>query len=169
MSSRMRWSSSISRSLSATPSLSPRGMIRVQTGLSTPTWIQTWYAPHVPPQMCVLSAAQFDKVPQGLNPNATSSITYSSSNNLTDLSPVPLEFYQATDDTAFVPSIVEPQLPPADTVVDLEVTFNTMNDGTNHAMFNSITYNFPKVPTVFTQVEYATQNISAWFLSRPGR
>lgn len=75
---------------------------------------------------------------------------------------MPLEFYQPTNDTAFVPSIVQPQLPPADTVIDLEVTFDTMDDGTNHAMFNSITFNMPKVPTVLTQVEYATQNISAF-------
>jgi iron transport multicopper oxidase len=97
-----------------------------------------------------------------LNPNATSSITYSSSNTLTDLSPVPLEFYQYTDETVFVPSIVEPQLPSPDKVIDLEVTFDTMNDGTNHAMFNSKTFNFPKVPTLFTQTEYAAQNISAF-------
>lgn len=65
------------------------------------------------------------------------------------------------DDTVFVPSIALPQLPLPDQVIELEVTFDTMNDGTNHAMFNSKTFNFPKVPTVFTQVEYAAQNISA--------
>lgn len=102
----------------------------------------------------------FDKIPDGLNPNATSSITYSSSNSLTNLSPVPLEFYKFTDETVFVPLVVEPQLPPPDKVVELEVTFDTMDDGTNHAMFNSKTYNFPKVPTALTQVEYATQNIT---------
>ena len=68
------------------------------------------------------------------------------------------------DETVFVPSIVQPQLPPADQVVELEVTFDTMNDGTNHAMFNMKTFNFPKVPTVFTQVEYANQNISEFNL-----
>jgi len=66
------------------------------------------------------------------------------------------------DDTVFVPSKVVPQLPPANKVVELEVTFDTMDDGTNHAMFNSKTYNMPKIPTVLTQVEYATQNISAF-------
>jgi iron transport multicopper oxidase len=101
-------------------------------------------------------------VPDGLNPNATASIMYSSSNSLTDLSPMPLEFYQHTDDTLFVPSIVEPQLPPPDKVVELEVVFDTMDDGTNHAMFNSKTFNMPKVPTLLTQTEYAAQNISAF-------
>jgi len=66
------------------------------------------------------------------------------------------------DDTVFAPSIVQPQLPPPDKVVELEVIFNTMNDGTNHAMFNSKTFNMPKVPTLLTQVQYATQNISAF-------
>lgn len=75
---------------------------------------------------------------------------------------MPLEFYQPTDDTVFVPSIVEPQLPPPDTVVELEVTFDTMDDGTNHAMFNSKTFNMPKVPTLLTQAQYAVQNLSAF-------
>lgn len=127
-----------------------------------PTWIPIWYASYAPRYGCVLTIAQFDKIPDGLQPNATSFINYSSSNSLTDLSPVPLEFYQPTDETVFVPSIAQPQLPPPDKVIELEVTFDTMSDGTNHAMFNSKTFNFPKVPTVFTQVEYAAQNISAF-------
>ena len=144
-------------------------MTRLRTGPSTPTWITIWYAHHALRQGCIFSTAQFDTVPDGLNPNATSSITYSSSGSLTDLSPVPLEFYQATDDTVFVPSIVESQLPPPDKVIDLEVIFDTMDDGTNHAMFNSKTFNMPKVPTVLTQVEYATQNISAFGLGVDAR
>jgi len=75
---------------------------------------------------------------------------------------MPLEFYQHTDDTLFVPSIIEPQLPPPDKVVELEVIFDTMDDGTNHAMFNSKTFNMPKVPTLLTQTEYAAQNISVF-------
>lgn len=79
---------------------------------------------------------------------------------------MPLEFYQHTDDTLFVPSIPEPQLPPPDTIIELEVIFDTMDDGTNHAMFNSKTFNMPKIPTVLTQTEYATQNISRFFLNK---
>ena len=55
---------------------------------------------------------------------------------------------------------MEPQLPPPGKVIDLEVIFDTMNDGTNHAMFNMKTFNMPKVPTLLTQVQYAAQNIS---------
>ena len=75
---------------------------------------------------------------------------------------MPLEFYQFTDETVFVPSILKAQLPPPDKVIELEVTFDTMDDGTNHAMFNSRTFNMPKVPTLLTQTEYAAQNISAF-------
>lgn len=131
-----------------------------------PTWIQIWCAPCAFRRGCALTTTQFDKIPDGLNPNATSSITYSSSNTLTNLSPVPLEFYQPTDETVFVPSLVQPQLPPPDKVIELEVTFDTMDDGTNHAMFNSKTFNFPKIPTVLTQVEYAAQNISVFSFGR---
>lgn len=41
---------------------------------------------------------------------------------------------------------------PANKKIDLEVSFDTMDDGTNHAMFNLITYNTPLVPSLFSQV-----------------
>lgn len=34
--------------------------------------------------------------------------------------------------------------------IDLEVAFDTVDDGTNRAMFNQITFNVPKVPTIFS-------------------
>jgi len=34
--------------------------------------------------------------------------------------------------------------------IDLEVIFDTMDDGTNHAMFNQVTFNFPVVPSVLS-------------------
>ena len=43
-------------------------------------------------------------------------------------------------------------LPPADRSIELEVTFDTMDDGTNHAMFNLITYNTPLVPAVLSEL-----------------
>ena len=162
MSNHIRSSGSTLRLLNAIPSLSLRGMIRARTGQSTPTWMLLWFVSHASRHECTFSPPQFDTVPAGLNPNSTASITYSSSNSLTNLSPVPLEFYQYTDETVFVPSKAVVQLPPPDQIVELEVTFDTMDDGTNHAMFNSMTYNMPKVPTLFTQVEYAAQNISVF-------
>jgi len=94
-----------------------------------------------------MDTAMFDKVPPGLQPNITSSITYNSSAPLTDLGFV--DTYHDVNDTALVPVVVEPMLP-ADQTIDLEVTFATMDDGTNRAMFNLITYNQPLVPTALS-------------------
>ena len=43
-------------------------------------------------------------------------------------------------------------LDPADRTIELEVSFDTMADGTNHAMFNLITYNSPIVPAVLSEL-----------------
>lgn len=53
------------------------------------------------------------------------------------------------DDAALIPLQVTP-LPKATKTVELEVLFSLMTDGTNRAMFNNITFNFPIVPTVFS-------------------
>ncbi|KAH9478002.1 Iron multicopper oxidase fer1 [Psilocybe cubensis] len=89
----------------------------------------------------------FDTVPDTLNPNITSSITYDSSAPLTDLGFV--NEYHDVDDLSLVP-IIEIAQPVATKTIELEVTFDTMNDGTNHAMFNQITYNSPLVPAIFS-------------------
>jgi len=107
----------------------------------------------------------FDKVPPELQPSTfdyhsytapddnnwipdiTSSITYNSSTSLTDLGFV--DTYHDVNDTALVPVVIEPMLP-VDRTIELEVTFDTMDDGTNRAMFNQITYNSPLVPTTLS-------------------
>ncbi|KAH9057917.1 Fet3 protein [Lactarius deliciosus] len=89
----------------------------------------------------------FDTVPPELQPNVTSSVTYSSSASLTDSGFV--DTYHDVNDTALVPVVVEPMLP-ADQTIELEITFDTMSDGTNRAMFNQITYNSPLVPTALS-------------------
>jgi len=53
------------------------------------------------------------------------------------------------DDIALVPLEVIAQ-PLATTTIELEFMFQTMNDGTNHATVNQITYNSPLVPAVFS-------------------
>jgi iron transport multicopper oxidase len=50
---------------------------------------------------------------------------------------------------ALVPLQVIPQRNVTKTI-DLEVTFATMDDGTNRAMFNQITFNYPLVPSLFS-------------------
>lgn len=60
-----------------------------------------------------------------------------------------MDAYHDVDDTALVP-IIEIAQPVATKTIELEVTFDTMDDGTNHAMFNQITYNSPLVPAIFS-------------------
>ena len=55
-------------------------------------------------------------------------------------------------DLDLVPMQAEALLPPATKTIELEASFDTMNDGTNHAMFNGVTYNFPLVPAVFSSL-----------------
>jgi iron transport multicopper oxidase len=60
-----------------------------------------------------------------------------------------VDAYPDFDDTALVPVVVEPMLP-TDRTVELEVSFKTVEDGTNRAMFNGISYQIPLVPTVLS-------------------
>lgn len=60
-----------------------------------------------------------------------------------------MDTYHDVNDTALVPVVVVPMLP-ADQTIELEITFDTMDDGTNRAMFNQITYNSPLVPTALS-------------------
>lgn len=81
--------------------------------------------------------------------DVTSSITYSSSASTTDLGFI--NEYHDVDDLALVP-VIQIAQPVATKTIELEVTFDTMDDGTNHAMFNQITYNSPLVPAVFSSL-----------------
>lgn len=54
-----------------------------------------------------------------------------------------------TNDTALVP--VDPiSQPVASQSIELEVVFETMNDGTNHATLNGYVYNSPIVPAIMS-------------------
>ncbi|KIM79223.1 Ferroxidase [Piloderma croceum F 1598] len=95
-----------------------------------------------------MMTSMFDVVPPKLNPNITSSVTYNPSAPLAKLPPHKVDYHDV-DDAALIPLQVSP-LPKATKTVDLEVLFSLMTDGTNRAMFNNITFNFPLVPTVFS-------------------
>jgi iron transport multicopper oxidase len=84
----------------------------------------------------------------------TSSITYNPSRSvpLQDLGTI--EAYHDVNDTALVPIPAIAQ-PIATKTISLEVQFATMDDGTNRAMFNGITYNSPLVPAVFSELTLA--------------
>ncbi|KAG2148442.1 Fet3 protein [Suillus cothurnatus] len=94
-----------------------------------------------------MDTSMFDKVPSTLNPNITSSITYSTSANLTTLSPV--SSYTTTNDSALVPVDVSPAITPT-TTLQLAFNFETMDDGTNHAFINDVVYNPPVVPAIMS-------------------
>src|ERR1700744_4937223 len=79
--------------------------------------------------------------------DVTTSITYNVSVPLTDLGFV--DTYHDVDDLSLVP-VDKVAQPLATKTIELEVTFDTMDDGTNRAMFNQITYNSPLVPAVFS-------------------
>lgn len=79
--------------------------------------------------------------------DVTSSITYSASASLTDSGFI--DAYADVNDTALVPIVAE-AAPASTKTIELEVIFDTMDDGTNHAMFNQVTYNSPLVPAVFS-------------------
>ncbi|EDR02682.1 ferroxidase, multicopper oxidase [Laccaria bicolor S238N-H82] len=90
----------------------------------------------------------FDILPD-LLADVTSSITYNASAPLTDNGFV--DEYHDVNDTALVPVIVVAQ-PAATKTIELEVSFDTVDDGTNREMFNGITHNNPLVPAVLSDL-----------------
>lgn len=87
------------------------------------------------------------KVLTPVSVDITSSVTYSASAPLTDSGFI--EEYHDIDDVSLVPIVAESQ-PPVTKTIDLEVLFDTMDDGTNRAMFNEVTWNPPSVPGIFS-------------------
>jgi len=96
-----------------------------------------------------MDTTMFDVVPPALNPNITSSITYNTSAPLTNNGTV--DVYHDVNDTALVPIIVVPQ-PVASKSFLLNFAFDTTTDGTNHAFVNQVTFNYPLVPAVFSEL-----------------
>lgn len=85
--------------------------------------------------------------------DVTTSITYAgadASASPTDLGPI--DAYEMIEDIQIVPLDVIPLLPPSSTTIEVEATFDTMSDGTNHAMFNLVTYNSPLVPAILSEM-----------------
>ncbi|KAJ7512531.1 Fet3 protein [Mycena galericulata] len=96
-----------------------------------------------------MDPTMFDTVPPTLNPNATASITYDASEPITDSGTI--DVYSDVDDITMVPLVPVPAPTPSRTIV-LQVSFNTMDDGTNHACFNDVTYNSPLVPAILSEM-----------------
>lgn len=62
-----------------------------------------------------------------------------------------MDEYQAVDDISLVPVVKIAQVPATKTI-ELEVIFDTMDDGTNRGTFNSVVYNPPETPALFSQL-----------------
>lgn len=124
------------------------------TGQSTQTWTRRCSTLSQPDSIQVSLRPYFAKYPvhndRILNhslADATSSITYNQASPLTDIGFVAA--YHDVDDLSLVPIEVIPQ-PTVTKTIDLEVSFDTADDGTNRAMFNQMTWNVPKVPGIFS-------------------
>lgn len=126
------------------------GTIHRQIGPSTPILTRTCLTLFPIPFNPVSIFPPFFRVWQKYHfPDITSSITYSSSASITDSGPV--DAYFAVDDTQLVP-IQQIAAPDATKTIQLVAAFDTMDDGTNHAMFNEITYNSPLVPAILSEM-----------------
>lgn len=62
-----------------------------------------------------------------------------------------VDAYHPVDDMSLVPVQIISQ-PPRGTTVELLAAFTTMDDGTNRALFNDITYNSPLVPATLSEL-----------------
>lgn len=89
----------------------------------------------------------FDTVPDDLNLNITATVIYDESAPVFNATPI--AEHQLLDDTQLSPVQVIPAAP-ADISMTLDVNFDVLSDGTNHAMFNSIAWRPPIVPSIFT-------------------
>ncbi|KIM52502.1 Ferroxidase [Scleroderma citrinum Foug A] len=96
-----------------------------------------------------MDPTMFDHVPSTLQLNVTSSITYATGQNTTDLGTI--SDYAQFNDSNLVPTEVVPQ-PSVTKTLTLEFLFQTMNDGTNRAMINDVVYNQPIVPAVLSEL-----------------
>ena len=81
----------------------------------------------------------------------TSSVTYNTSPSAQLTNNGTIDEYHDVNDTALVPVVVVPQ-PVASQSFTLSFGFDTTTDGTNHAFINQFTFNYPLVPTVFSEL-----------------
>ncbi|ESK96311.1 multicopper oxidase [Moniliophthora roreri MCA 2997] len=96
-----------------------------------------------------MDGSMFRDINKSVNFNVTSSITYSSSSQLANSGSI--ASYTPLNEADFVP-IQGEAAPSATKTIELEVTFETLDDGKNHGMFNRITYNLPDVPAIFSEL-----------------
>ncbi|GHJ88753.1 hypothetical protein NliqN6_5155 [Naganishia liquefaciens] len=98
--------------------------------------------------MAFQNTDMYDVVPDDLVLNNTLSIQYSAS------APAPAAFnltdsFEVTNETSLVP-IVSQAIMPHDVNYTFVITFDTYDNGEPRAAFNDITYQMPKVPSLFS-------------------
>ncbi|EEB99692.1 hypothetical protein MPER_00582, partial [Moniliophthora perniciosa FA553] len=96
-----------------------------------------------------MDGSMFKDIDKSVNFNVTSSITYSSLSQLANSGSI--ASYTPLSEADLVP-IQGEAAPSATKTIELEVTFETLDDGKNHGMFNRITYNLPDVPAIFSEL-----------------
>lgn len=90
--------------------------------------------------------------------DVTSSVTYNSSAPLAPAQTV--DAYFDVDDMSLVPVAAIPE-PPLGSTIELLAAFATMEDGTNRAMFNGVTYNSPLVPAILSELTLGSNATTA--------
>ncbi|KAG0268711.1 hypothetical protein DFQ27_005951 [Actinomortierella ambigua] len=93
-----------------------------------------------------MDPAMFDKIPPELKLNITGTIVYSPTASLAPEEP---SQWDAFDDGDLVPVVKQASVKP-DRQIVLDAVLEVLDDYSNKAMFNSITYVPPKVPTLYT-------------------
>ncbi|KAF9942525.1 hypothetical protein BGZ75_007172 [Mortierella antarctica] len=93
-----------------------------------------------------MDESMFDIVPPELVLNVTGTIVY---DEKSPLAPIGYSQWEEFDDASLVPVVPETTSNP-DKVYTLTAAFNVLNDYSNKATFNDITYVMPKVPSLYT-------------------
>ncbi|ORY53401.1 Cupredoxin [Leucosporidium creatinivorum] len=102
-------------------------------------------------------SSMFDTVPDDLQLNFTSTVSYGASVTADEET---REVLDMTSDWLLVPSQVEVQQA-ADRFIELGVYFDTFDNGVNRAAFNNITYQSPEVPSIFTAMTMGNDSNNA--------
>ncbi|KAF9179824.1 hypothetical protein BGZ51_006637 [Haplosporangium sp. Z 767] len=102
-----------------------------------------------------MDPSMFDIVPDELKLNITGTIVY---NENAPLAPEQTSTWEAFDDATLVPVVPAATQSP-DRIITLNAVFSVLDDYSNKATFNDITYVHPKVPTLYTAL--TTGNLSS--------
>ncbi|KAF1739425.1 Iron transport multicopper oxidase FET3 [Beauveria bassiana] len=110
------------------------------------------------PIVASMDTTLFDILPDDLNYNSTGWLTYDESKPKPDAKTV--DALDAFDDMTLVPYDEMALLPEPNKTVELDVVMDNLGDGANYAFFNNITYQSPKVPTLYSVLSSGEQAVN---------